>query len=200
MTAKPAYATTAQLKARMGITDDDRDELLDSALAAASRYIDGHCGRRFWLDEEATARTINPLGRVVRDEDGERLLVPDIGDLDGLTVEVGRAPSWTDVTSAVEAQPTDALDDDEPVTSLLKVGGYWSTGGGLRVRVTARWGWPQIPGPVAEATLLQANRLFKRKDSPEGVAGSAEWGVIRLSRIDPDVQALVQRLVLPAFG
>lgn len=196
----PSYATLEMLKARLKITDDDRDELLDTALAAASRYIDRHCGRRFWLDETATARVINPLRRVFRDDDGEHLLVKDIGDADGLVVQVGRDPAWTTITSLVEAEPTDALDEGRPITSLLRVNAYWNAGAGQRVRVTARWGWPQVPDQVVEATLLQANRLFKRKDSPEGVSGSAEWGVIRVSRIDPDVQAMLTHLVLPGFG
>jgi hypothetical protein len=43
-------------------------------------------------------------------------------------------------------------------------------------------------------------RLFRRKDSPEGVTGSAEWGVVRLSRRDPDVWVLIEPYILPGFG
>jgi hypothetical protein len=53
---------------------------------------------------------------------------------------------------------------------------------------------------IREATLIQALRLYKRKDSPEGVLGSAEWGTVRVSRLDPDVAKLVESLVLPGFG
>jgi hypothetical protein len=51
-----------------------------------------------------------------------------------------------------------------------------------------------------QATLIQAARLYRRKDSPEGVTGSAEWGVVRLPRIDPDVSALIKDLTLPGIG
>ena len=194
------YSTLTLLKSSLKITDTDRDALLNQALTAASRGIDNFTGRRFWLDATATARVINPRGKVVYDTEGGHLLVDDIGSAAGLVVEVGRGSSWTVITSEVEAEPTDALDQGEPVTSLLRLYSRWQFATGQRVRVTAKWGWPAIPDVVAQAALIQAGRLFKRKDSPEGILGNAEWGIVRLARIDPDVQALVQDLVLPGFG
>lgn len=199
VTALPLYATLAQLKSMMTVTDTDRDSVLADKLAAASRSIDTTTGRRFYLDAVATARVINPSRKVVRDEDGSHLLVADIGDLDGLIVEVGRTGAWSAVTSSVEAEPTDAIDELKPVTSLL-LGGSWPSGAGRRVRVTARWGWPAIPQGVHEATLILAARLFKRKDSPEGILGSSEWGVIRLSRTDPDVYEQIKSYILPGLA
>jgi hypothetical protein len=200
VTALPLYATLAQLKNMITVTDTDRDSQLADKLAAASRAIDNNTGRRFYLDAAATARVINPTRRLVEDEDGWHLLIPDIGDVDALVVEVGRAGAWTNITAQVEAEPLDAIAELKPVTSLLKVGGTWPAGAGRRVRVTARWGWPAIPDGVHEATLILAARLFKRKDSPEGVLGSSEWGVIRLSRTDPDVYGLIQNYILPGMA
>jgi hypothetical protein len=194
------YVTLDVLKDSMKITDDDRDDLLQRALNAAVGGINNTTGRRFDLDDTAQARVINPRRRVVCDEDGDHLLIKDIGSLDDLAVQIGTTSAWTTITSSVEAEPTDALDEGRPVTSLLRVAGGWPVGAGQRVRVTARWGWPQVPDVVAQATLIQAMRLFRRKDSPEGVTGSAEWGVVRLSRIDPDVQALIQSLILPGMA
>lgn len=196
----PLYATLADLKDRLKITDTDRDTVLARNLAAASRSIDKTCGRRFWLDPSAVARILNPKGRTVLDEDGWHLLTADIGDVDDLVVQTGRTGSWSDITAQIEAEPTDALDQLRPVTSLLRINGAWPCGGGQRVQVTARWGWPAVPDEVQEATVLQASRLFKRKDSPEGVMGSAEWGVIRLSRRDPDVYGLIESFVLPGIA
>lgn len=50
-----------------------------------------------------------------------------------------------------------------------------------------------FPASVKLATLIQAARFFKRKDSPFGIAGSAEMGnELRLqSKLDPDVAVLV---------
>lgn len=183
--------------------DVGRDPLLDAAIAAASRGIDAYTGRRFYADATATARTYPLRGRVVCDEDGERLLVDDIASTTGLVVEVGVAGSstWTSVSSTgYETGPTNALVKLEPITDLLRVNSYWRTSGITRVRVTAKWGWPAIPDVVAQAALIQAARLYRRKDSPEGIVGNAEWGTVRLSRIDPDVQALISHLVLPGVG
>lgn len=196
----PLYASLVELKDAMHITDTDRDALLTRNLNAASRYIDRSCGRRFWLDPAPVARILNPRRRLVPDRDGSRLLVDDIGSLTGLIVEGGRAPSWSTITTAMEAEPTDAVERGLPITSLLYVGGYFPPGLGQRIRVTARWGYPAVPDEIVQATLIQANRLFKRKDSPEGIIGSADWGGVRLGRADPDVYALIEHHILHNFA
>lgn len=195
------YTSLEALKDYLGISDTGRDTLLTQAILGASRGIDAHCGRRFYLDAVASARTYRPVGRVVRGADGEALLVDDIASTTGLVVETGVAggSTWTAVTD-YEVEPENALVRGVAITALRRVGGSWAGSASARLRVTARWGWPATPDVVGHAALIQAARLYRRKDSPEGVTGSAEWGVIRLSRIDPDVQALVKDLVLPGFG
>ncbi|MEU3563518.1 head-tail connector protein [Kitasatospora sp. NPDC006786] len=195
----PTYTTLSKLKNTLKITDTDRDEQLTDAIDAASRGIDRLTGRRFWLDDTATARIVNPRRHTLVDADGAHLLTADIGTLDGLVVETGAPGAWSPLGD-VEAEPTDALDQGQPVTSLLRLGGTGWPGGRQRIRITARWGWPAVPAEVRQACLIQANRLFRRKDSPDGVAGSAEWGVMRLSRVDPDVQALIQPFILPGLA
>lgn len=195
------YATLAALKAARRKGDTGDDAALQSALAAASRAIDRKTGRRFYLDPAASARVFRPHGRTVATCDGERLLVDDIGASDGLVVEVGSGSSWTPLTSGeYETAPDSAISKGEAITSLLRLSAYWGYGAMDRVRVTAKWGWPAIPDEIAQATLLLANRLYMRKDNPEGITGSAEWGVIRLSRWDPDVETLVGPYVLPGIG
>ncbi|WP_432247709.1 phage gp6-like head-tail connector protein [Streptomyces sanyensis] len=195
------YADTDTLKEHLGIeaSDTSRDTVLALVLASASRGIDRDTGRRFWLDPAPTVRTYRPQRRTARDREGDVLLVDDIGSLSaGMVVESGSGTSWTAVTG-YELLPENALADGRPATGLLLGAGGWG-GSGTWVRVTTRFGWPTVPDEIVQATLIQAARLFKRKDSPEGVTGSAEWGVVRVSRIDPDVQALIKHFVLPAFG
>jgi hypothetical protein len=61
------------------------------------------------------------------------------------------------------------------------------------VQVTARYGWAAVPSPVKQACIIQASRLFKRLDSPLGVAGFGDLGAIRVSRfLDPDMAQLVE--------
>ncbi|MFI0932917.1 phage gp6-like head-tail connector protein [Streptomyces sp. NPDC021019] len=191
------YGTRAALKERLDlpVSDTSRDSALDSALAAASRSIDRATGRRFDLTAEPVTRTYNPRGRVVDRPDGELLLVNDIGSTTGLVVETGSGSTVT----GFETSPDNALADDLPITGLLLLRTSWGTGTS-RIRVTARFGWPSVPDDVAEAALIQAARLYRRRNSPEGVTGSAEWGVVRLSRRDPDVWNLIEPYVLPGFG
>lgn len=195
------YGSVAALKERLGIeaADTSRDTLLAAALAAASRGIDKATGRRFWLDAEPVQRVYRAAGRTVRQDDGELLLVDDIGSMTGLLVEVGSGASYTPVAD-YETSPDNALADGLAVTGLRRILGSWDTTATSRVRVTARFGWPAVPDDVTEAALIQATRLYRRKDSPEGVTGSAEWGVVRLSRRDPDVWNLIEPYVLPGFG
>ncbi|MFI2465940.1 phage gp6-like head-tail connector protein [Streptomyces globisporus] len=191
------YGTRAALKERLElpVSDTSRDSALDSALAAASRSIDRATGRHFGLTTDPVTRTYNPRRRVVDRPDGELLLVNDIGSTTGLVVENGSGSTVT----GFETSPDNALADELPITGLLLLRGSWGTGT-ARIRVTARFGWPSVPDDVAEAALIQAARLYRRRNSPEGVTGSAEWGVVRLSRRDPDVWNLIEPYVLPGFG
>lgn len=196
------YATRDELKTQMGIEADDttRDTLLDKALKSASRGIDRATGRRFWLDSTLTPRTYRLHARVVREEDGNVLLVDDIGDTTGMTVESASTGggAFTAITG-YEMTPDNALIDGYAITGLLRPNSIWGTAF-TRIRVTAKFGWPTVPDDIAEACLIQASRLYKRKDSPEGIIGSAEWGVRNLSRRDPDVWALIEPYTLPGFG
>ncbi|MFC9247751.1 phage gp6-like head-tail connector protein [Streptomyces sp. NPDC057136] len=193
------YADVATLRLMLKLEDDDpRLSLVQRALTSASRSIDKTTGRRFWLDPTPVTRTYRLGGRTVCEDDGEVLLVDDVGSTDGLVVETGSGASWSPVTG-YETTPDNALLDERPVTGLVRLGGSWG-GGTSRVRVTARYGWPAVPHDIEQAALIQAARLFRRKDSPEGVTGSAEWGVVRLSRRDPDVWNLIEQYVLDGFG
>lgn len=196
------YATLDELKAQLSIQTDDttRDALLTKALKSASRGIDRSTGRRFWLDNTPVARTYRLEGRVVCERDGDVLLVDDIGDVNSLVVESATVGGGTyTALTGYETTPDNALADGYAITGLLKPHGVWGTTS-TRIRVTAKFGWPAVPDDITQACLIQATRLYKRKDSPEGIIGSAEWGVRNLSRRDPDVWALIEPYTLPGFA
>lgn len=182
-----SYAPLDELKRMRRITDTADDALLTRVLSVASRRIDARTNRRFWLDPTPVERVFGTAGRLTPDG---RLLVDDIGAVDGLVVETGTGATWSAFTD-YELGPANALVDGWPYTDLT---GFWS---GARVRITAQWGWPAVPEDISMATLLLASRLYLRKDSPEGVLASAEFGSIRVSRWDPDVDALVAPYVQP---
>lgn len=186
MPVNDPYVSLQLLKDSLGITGTAQDALLGQKLTAACRSIDDHCGRFFYRDV-ATTRSMPTAGRVLDDGDpeGRLLLVDDIADATGMVVEVraSRTGGWSVFTDFEPEEPKPGW----PVTGLR---GNWC--GITRVRITAPPGWPSVPATVSEAALLQAARLRKRKDSPEGVFGSAEWGgAIRVSRVDPDVEKML---------
>jgi len=202
--APPVYVPLEMFKASLRINataaDQDRDDLLLQALTSASRQIDEHCGRRFYLDDTATARTYTPKGRTVVTPDGDLLLIDDLGTAP-TTVETGIGGTYTAVASTdYLTSPDNALVRQRPITGLIRANSTWPTGSGYRIRVTGRFGWPSIPEQVAQACLLQASRLYKRRLSPEGVFGNEEFGLMRVSRVDPDVQALLQPFVIVGFA
>jgi hypothetical protein len=58
------------------------------------------------------------------------------------------------------------------------------------VEVTGVFGWPAVPAPVVQATMLVASELFRLRDAPFGVAGFGEFGAVRV-RENPKVAALL---------
>lgn len=183
------YATLTELKSQLGILDVNEDTLLNKALGTASRAVEKWCGNRvFSLDVSATARVYVPKANY-------ELFIDDVGTLTGLQVETGSGGVYSVLAATnYEATPTNALVRGEPITSLFDLnytGVFWAGGVSPRVRVTAQWGWPAIPDEISQATLLVAARLYRRKGSPEGVAGFGDLGVVRVARVDPDVEALL---------
>ncbi len=169
-----------------GDTQDDAD--FQRALTRASRAIDDRCGRRFYRDGALSARSLSPHGRTLWRDNQCLLLVPDIATTEGLTID----------GTAFDPASVETSREGWPITSLAL--SAFSFIISRFIVVVADWGWPAIPEPIAEATLLLANRRFMRRDSPEGVAGWGDQGVVRVSRFDPDIEDLVDAYVLDGFG
>lgn len=198
----PIYISLELFKeaSKIPATELTRDDLILRRISAAARRIDDATGRRFWLDTAASARTFTPRGRTVRTDDGELLLIDDLGAAPTV-VEYGTGTGYTALdTSAYLTAPDNALVRGRAITSLIRVSSTWPYGSGWRIRVTGRWGWPTIPDPIAEANQILAARLFSRQKAPEGVMGGGESGFIRLARTDPDVAALIEPYVLPGIA
>ena len=63
---------------------------------------------------------------------------------------------------------------------------------------------PWVPDPwpanVEQAVVLGAARLYKRRNSPEGVSGFGDLGVVRVTSWDPDIEALLNPDLAFHFG
>lgn len=81
-----------------------------------------------------------------------------------------------------------ALADGTPDTATVKRGVNGTTAAAHNAKPASIY---RYPDPIREACLIQASRLFKRGDAPFGIAGSAEYGTVRISTLDPDVRVLL---------
>ena len=183
------YATLADVKASLKITDSLDDSLLEIAVESASRLIDGYTGRYFYNAGTATRNYAASDSWIVYIDDVQS--VSEVASTD----EVGNSYTVWGVND-YQLEPLNGLSNGltQPYTSIRATKQYvWPfLGDRALVKITGVWGWSAIPMAVKQATILQASRIFKRNDSPLGVAGFGDMGVIRVgSRLDPDVQHLV---------
>lgn len=189
MSITNGYATLAELKAALRITDYIDDAALERAVEGASRRIDGVCDRRFYLDASATTRTYYASS-------AWRCDVDDIGTTTGFVVKTDEDGSGTYgntwAASDYELGPLNNLVKGAPVNIITGVGHMFPTHTRpAPVQVTAKWGWPSVPHAIREATILLAGRMFKRTDSLLGVAGGAGDFVVPVMRFDTDIEELV---------
>lgn len=48
-----------------------------------------------------------------------------------------------------------------------------------------------IPDTVRQCILLMASRLYRRQKSPDGIAGTTDGFIIRVNRLDPDIESML---------
>lgn len=175
------YATLADLKSRLGISDTNDDTKLTDALNTASKWIEKHCRRQFNDAGAASARLFHSTGRCEAFVDDFNtttgLIVQTDADDDG-TFETTWASTYYDLSPANGIQ--DAM-TGWPYRQITAVNVLTFPNTRRRnLQVTARWGWSAVPAPVKEACLSVAEETFKMKDAPFGVAGFGEFGSIRV--------------------
>ena len=180
----------SELKTALGISGSADDTFLNLAIDAAEKSINDLCGRKFTADSSATARTYRAQPYLA--------VTDDISTLTGLVVKTDTAADGTfDTTWAstdYQVEPLNNLTKGRSVNNLRAIGSYTYPvygDGQVSVEVTAKWGWPAVPDPVKQATLMMSSRLYGRKASPMGVIGVGDFGPVRISRTDPDIAALL---------
>lgn len=197
--AETNYCTTAQLQTYLlgeSKTQPAQASNFDAAVASASRFIDEYCGRRFWIDDAPTARVFTA-------DDFYELQLPDVATATGFVLKSDEnfdgvyETTWVidSYTGAgFRLWPTNAQADadiKQPYTRVRAISTAFPIHE-LALQVTATWGWPAVPDAIVQACILQAARLWKRKDAVLGFGGTAETGFFELRRaLDPDVKGLL---------
>ena len=191
MAISNGYCTLATVKAALRVTDTVDDALIELAIEAASREIDGICDRVFY--QTTATRVFQP----------QSLLDCQIDDLvsvttfktadDGITFDT----TWAVTDYQLQPLNSTAGGSTVPANSVRAIGSYFfpsfsdNYGPTATVQIAGVWGWSAVPTAIKQATVLLAMRQFKRFDAPLGIAGFGDLGGIRVGRVDPDVEALV---------
>jgi hypothetical protein len=186
------YATLAQVKSALRITDSVDDSLLEMAIESASRAIDQYTNRNFYNAGTAV--------RYYAPSNSLNVLIDDL-------ISISKLESMNDdeqvydttwASDDYQLEPLNGITDgfEQPYTNIRAIGDYvyQTLEGEATVKVTGVWGWSATPIQVTQATVIQSSRIFKRLDSPLGII-SGELGSMRVgSRLDPDVAQLVDSL------
>lgn len=187
------YTTLADVRNALQIEDSLDDNDIQAAILAASRMIDEYCQRYFY--QEGTL--VSPVTKYYTPLSPWFL---EIDDLVEPTQVLSRAnfngaytQNWN-LDTDIMYEPVNSPEIGWPVTRLLAVQTYvFPYFFPQTVKITGVWGWSSVPYEVELACKIQASRLFVRKQSPFGIAGSVELGTVRLSsRLDPDVEMLLK--------
>lgn len=176
------YATLDEVKSAIGVDDMLDDSELQVALDSAEDLIDRHCRRTFGAASSGT-----------RVYDGHQVLrIDDATTVSKIETRPSRTGAWVEVSADdYELRPLNASDDGRPYTDLL----IFHPHAIHRVRVEGEFGWPEVPGAVKQATILQASRLARRREAPLGISQvpgfDGTTGMRVLARLDADVEVLL---------
>lgn len=182
------YNTREQFKTTLSITSTEEDAWIDRCLLGAARALERRSGwPTFWKTDTAVERSVPILGKV-------RPVRANGFSYDKLLLREGvasRAGVLVGNRTDVVLMPEDAIEDGTPADAIRLTAGTGTSSSGF-LTITAVWGWPEVPADITWAHQMQSQRLYGRKGSPEGVAGSAEWGLTRIPALDPDVLSILK--------
>jgi len=189
LAAPNLYATSAELKATLSMTGETfADADIALALSAASRGLDRALDSRFFSVTET--RRFTPVSR-------DLVFIGEVASLTTLEVDEGAAGTYTAWVQGTDyvLEPLNALADGIPFTSARRLSRGRSSfpGSVAAVRVTGAFGWPQVPAPIKEATVILASRLVRRaREAPFGVIapGIDATAAMHIARTDPDIRML----------
>jgi hypothetical protein len=80
--------------------------------------------------------------------------------------------------------------DDTVISEQLAAAVAWVTNRCDVTYVTA--GYPQfLPDPLFSVAVMEAGRLYRRRDSVDGTIGWGDQGLVRVGPKDPDIETLI---------
>lgn len=183
-----SYITSTELRNSIDSQGTLNTNLFDDLVVQVSDAIDKHCYRTFAVPSSETVRYFKPTP--------DRLEIDDLDDIASTTglavaVDSNADGSYSNVLTA-DTDYVIETNRDGMVTHIRALASFpFTRYRPNSIKVTARFGWPSVPTPVKRAALIWGTRLWNRKDTPSGVVGFADFGAVRLTKIDPDVSELL---------
>lgn len=204
--AHSQYVDKTEVKAYLGLSGTSQDDNIDRSIDGASRLIDMFCNRRFWQDSAVTTKTFTPKSTVYID-------VPDISTATGLIVKLDTTDDGSFDTTLVKDTDYYLLPTNPQYNVELSSVDHYYPFTEIRIleqrsserfepliinniQVTAKFGWSAVPEAVKQACIIQAVRLWKRKDTPFNVFGNEQTGQQEIfTKFDPDAKELLKGLI-----
>lgn len=188
------YASVSELKRYASIQGTANDFEVDQAVKAASRSIESATHRQFNTSGTVTARAQVAAYEGV-------IYVDDIATNGGLILATDEDADGTYETTWAatdyQLEPLGGIVDGIPGWPYTRIRAVSDARlfprnrfGRATVRVTADWGWPDVPDPIKSAALILAEEIYKMKDAPFGVAGFGEYGMLRVKE-NPKVAGMI---------
>jgi len=186
------YITLAELKLELDISDADDDTMLEDVVEAASRLVDNHTGRRFYATTET--RYYSPDYAYI-------LQVDDLLTVTTLKTDDGtRTFPDTWASTDYDLHPLNAGADGRPYTEVgTSVDGEYVFPSWVKgVELIGSFGFctiANVPPDVKAACMMLSLRIFKRYDTPLGIAGASGVGTqaVQIPSVikDPDIVNLL---------
>lgn len=177
-----SYATLAQFKAAVGITDSTDDAALQNVLDATDTLIDLYCDRKTGFGQATETRYYSA-------DAYDHVLTDDLVSVTTLTTDDladgTYSMTWTAGTD-YQLTPKNYALDGWPYTGISR-SARWTKNFPrevfLGVKVVGVFGFPAVPAAVTQAAIIQAGAVWNSRTAPFGVIGSADLGgILRMSR------------------
>jgi hypothetical protein len=186
-----SYATLAEFKSAIGITDSTDDTPLQSVLDATDALIDNYTDRRQGFGTASETRYYTA-------DNWRFVLTDDLVSISSLTTDDDASGTYGTTWSSGDYNlaPGNAALDGWPYTEIdvsVTIPKNFPRGVYRGVKVIGVFGWPAVPSAVKQAAIIQASAVWSSRTSPFGVIGSADLGgILRQTRaLHPEAQVLL---------
>jgi hypothetical protein len=189
-----SYATLAEFKSSIGITDSTDDTPLQSCLDAADQLINNYVDTKVGFGQTASQTRYYTADRF------DFVLTDPIVSVSQLATDINGDGTYSQVWTSNDyiLAPRNAALDSRPYTEIdtspFSNADYNFPVGYLEVKVTGVFGWPSVPAAVKQAALIQAGAIWASRTAPFGAVGSESLGgVLRMSAaLHPEARALLE--------